>query len=113
MKRQVYCTLQIEGTHFWKECRIDEVHYLKHPHRHLFVIKAVIDVSHDDRDVEFICLKHQVRDYLIKQYGVDHNSCHFGGMSCEMIALELINEFKLFSCEVSEDNENGAIVYAK
>ena len=31
-------------------------------------------------------------------------------MSCEMIAKELLDEFKLVSCEVFEDNENGARV---
>jgi hypothetical protein len=34
----------------------------------------------------------------------------FGAKSCEMIAIELINEFNLSRCEVNEDNENGAIV---
>ena len=36
----------------------------------------------------------------------------FNSMSCEMLANELIDEFDLYSCEVNEDGEGGAIVYA-
>lgn len=117
MKTEVYCTLQVEGTHNWPECPFDEVGYLRDPHRHLFHIKAYKKVNHDDRDVEFIMLKHQIEQYLHKRYYEEptkiniHDSLHkFGAMSCEMIAKELIQEFDLSRCEVSEDNENGAIL---
>ena len=113
-KTEVFCTLQLEGTHDWANCPFEEVAYLRDTHRHMFHIKATMVVTHDDRDVEFIMLKHAIEEYLIKKY---FNSTtyllEFKSMSCEMIASELINEFNLVRCEVSEDNESGAIVYAE
>lgn len=111
MKTEVYCTLQIEGTHNWPDCPFDEVSYLRVPHRHVFHIKAYKQVFHDDRDVEFIMFKHKIQEYLLGQYfRGDKNLCVFGAKSCEMIARELIGKFELTRCEVSEDNENGAIL---
>ncbi len=108
---EVYCTLKTEGIHLWSHCPLDEVEYLRNPHRHLFHIKAFKKVSHDNRDVEFIVLKHKLEAYLYFHYFEKSlKLCDFGEMSCEMIAKELISKFDLSSCEVSEDGENGAIV---
>ena len=121
-RTEVYCTVQIEATHNWPDCPFDEVDYLRVPHRHVFHIKAYAPVTHSDRDVEFIMLKHKIRDYLVNKYGVFetiptvkgtstyYTHCVFGAMSCEMLAEELIGRFHLTCCEVSEDNENGALV---
>lgn len=111
IKTEVYCTLQIEGTHSWPGCPFDEVGYLRKPHRHIFHIKAHKIVAHDDRDTEFIMLQHEIKNFFQQNYYRDHKSlCVFGAMSCEMIAMELIHHFELCKCEVSEDGENGAIV---
>lgn len=111
MKTFVVVTLQVEGVHRWKDCPFDEVGYLRDMHRHMFHIKAVKEVTHDDRDVEIIKLKQQVKGHLeLKYYVTPQHLCDFGGMSCEMIAKELVEKFELESCEVLEDNENGAIV---
>ena len=119
-RTEVYCTVQIEATHNWPDCPFDEVDYLRVPHRHVFHIKAYAPVTHSDRDIEFIMLKHKIRDYLVNKYGnfsdeggmktVYYTHCVFGAMSCEMLAEELILKFNLTRCDVSEDNENGAIV---
>lgn len=111
MKTEVYCTLQVEGTHNWPNCPYEEVAYLRDPHRHVFHIKAYKEVFHDDRDVEFIMLKHQITTYIRSRYfSVPQELCVFGAMSCEMIGRELIERFGLSRVEVSEDNENGAVV---
>ncbi len=110
---EVFCTVQVEGLHRWKNCPHDEVDYLRNFHRHTFYIAAYKRVNHDDRDVEFIMLQHRIRDYLTDMYYDRVLRLHvFGDMSCEMIAKELIEEFDLSKCEVNEDNENGAIVTA-
>lgn len=115
MRQEVYCTLQIEGIHQWSACPFDEVGYLRSPHRHMFHIKAFKTVTHSDRDTEFIMLKHQISKHFAEHYPIDSvSSAHvFGNMSCEMIAIELIRTFDLSSCEVNEDGENGAIVWAE
>ena len=108
---EVYCTLKVEGLHSWPNCPFKEVQYLCDPHRHVFHIKANKKVTHDDRDVEFIMLKHMIETYLYDVY-FDGNPhlLNFKNMSCEMIAKNLITKFNLTKCEVSEDGENGAIV---
>lgn len=122
IKSEVYCTLQIEGTHNWPGCPFDEVAYLRDPHRHVFHIKAHKLVNHDDRDTEFIMMKHQITEYLFDKYlrnskdptsRITQRLHAFGAMSCEMLARELIEEFDLCQCEVNEDNENGAILYVE
>lgn len=112
MKTQVYCTVIIEGLHCWPHCPFEEVSYLRNLHRHQFYIKAYKTVSHDDRDIEFIILKHRITSYL-RYYYFDqtHNVCNFGSMSCEMIGAELIEQFDLDYVDVSEDNECGAIIH--
>jgi hypothetical protein len=102
----VYCTVLFEGIHCWPECPFEEVKYLRDPHRHIFHIKAHKQVFHDDRDVEFIMLKHQVETYLRDTYPRGR----MGLTSCEMLGRELMNKFGLIEVEVSEDGENGAIV---
>ncbi len=103
---EVYCTLQFEATHNWSGCPFEEVDYLCFPHRHVFHIKAHKQVFHNDRDEEFIMLKHKIATYLEDKYPTHK----FGSQSCEMIAHDLLDKFNLSRCEVSEDLENGAIV---
>lgn len=111
IRTEVFCTLQVDGTHNWPGCPFDEVAYLRDPHRHMFHIKAYKEVNHNDRDVEFIILKHQLVDYLDHTYYCETPKTHvFGARSCEMIAHELIKQFNLSRCEVSEDGENGAVL---
>lgn len=102
----VYSQVLFEAVHNWPDCPIEEVWFLRYPHRHVFYIKAFKAVKHGDRDIEFIQLKHNIQQYLEKTYP-DHN---LGSKSCEMLASELIREFDLVRCDVSEDNENGAVV---
>lgn len=110
---EVFCSLQLEGIHSWPNCDIPEVQYLSHPHRHTFGIKAFKTVKHDDRDVEFIWLKHQIRNFLQNTFFKEEFNClYFGSMSCEMIGSLLLKEFKLVRVEVNEDNECGSIVYS-
>lgn len=104
---------EIEGIHRWSDCLIEEVSYLKDFHRHRFGIIATKLIVHDNRDIEFIQLQHQIKKYLYEKYWSSYHQLHcFDNMSCEAIARELILRFNLFDCEVNEDNENGAILDA-
>lgn len=111
---KVGVTLNIEGIHsFPNVCDVfgKQVEYLKYPHRHTFIIKCERVVTHTDRDEEFICLKHNIMEFIYKKfYNNDFKLCDFGSWSCEKIAVELANTFNLCRCEVSEDGENYAIV---
>lgn len=112
-KVEIFCSLEIEGTHNWLECPLEEVSYLRYEHRHRFGIKAYKRVAHLDRSTEFIVLKHEIIRYVHnKYYCKDINLHRFSSKSCEMIGLELLESFNLSRIEVNEDGENGAIVYA-
>ena len=114
LRTNIIVSLQVEGLHSWPECPIEEVSFLKHPHRHIFHIKAKKEVSHDDRDIEIIKLKREIRYHLLDRWGVGHRGaegCDFKNMSCEMIAKKLLYKFDLCYCSVLEDNENGAEIY--
>ncbi len=106
MKTVVFCKLLFEGIHNWPTCNIPEVEYLKHPHRHIFHITCEVNVLHNDRDKEFIVLKHDVEAFLKRQFP----SGNLGSTSCEQLAQMLMSKFDLDMCEVSEDGENGARV---
>jgi hypothetical protein len=108
----VFALVQVQGLHFYADAP-EEVYYLAFPHRHLFTFKCYKQVHHDNRDVEFIMLKNQIRRFLETKYHDPRSRiCDFGFRSCEMLAKELIVQFKLTSCEVSEDGENGCVVLA-
>lgn len=113
-RTNIIVSLEQEGVHCWPECPIEEVDFLKNPHRHVFKIVCKKEVSHNDRDIEIIQLKRKIRYYLLSDYGVGHNGaegCDFGRMSCEQIANELMSNFALNYCSVLEDGENGAEVF--
>lgn len=108
MRLSIIITLRWEGFHFWPKAPV-EMAFLRSPHRHEFHIRARLEVSHSDRDVEFIELKNNIRLYLEMRYPAGI----LGAMSCEALAIELIEHFGLLSCEVMEDGENGALVEAE
>lgn len=103
--------LQVEGMHRWKEAGdvFPEVKFLSDLHRHLFFIECEKEVTHSERDKEFLLFKREVTKYLSKYFDSTFDCLNFDNMSCEAIAIELYRKFELDSCSVYEDNENGAI----
>lgn len=106
----VYCTLELERLHRWKEAKkIPEVAYLSYLHRHLFQIRVDVQVFSDNREIEFHMLKHRVQKYVNEQPEV------IG--SCEMLAKDIVTFLekaygsgRKFRVQVSEDGECGASV---
>ena len=113
MRKYIEVKLDIEGIHCWPDCNLPHVDYLKHLHRHTFQILARAEVKHGNRDIEFIDFKHKLKKYMASTYyDPMYGCCHFGTMSCEMIAEDLMNVFGLCRCSVSEDGEFFGIVEA-
>jgi dephospho-CoA kinase len=118
-EQRVFVNLQMEALHAFfgaENPEFKEVEYLKYPHRHLFGFKVELEVTHDDRDVEFIMFKHQIQNMLRQRYyNEEIDMLDFTGKSCEMLAKEII-EYCLELCLlpkevwVNEDGENGAHV---
>lgn len=126
---------QFEGIHCWDNCPIEQVAFLKNPHRHMFGVRVRVEVYHNDRDLEFICVKRSIDQCLtikadMNRYpGTVLPVWDMGRTSCEMVA-EMLHEYlkntykfdpnpdsikasketRLVEIEVNEDGENGAIV---
>lgn len=111
MTTTIIVKLQLEGFHYWEDAP-EPVEFLRDLHRHIFWFECHKQVSHDDRDIEIILFKRSVMEYLQEKYSERDgiNTLLFQGMSCEMIAKDLLLRFNLSSCTVLEDNENGATV---
>jgi len=110
--RQIWVTFAKEGIHCYPAAgstpELADVSFLQYPHRHMFCFNVSIDVTHNDRDIEFI----QFKRWLESLY--DDTTLELDHKSCEMIASELLDSIlakypnRLVSISVSEDNENGA-----
>jgi hypothetical protein len=104
INKKIVVNLQIEGIHYWKDCNIKEVEYLKNPHRHTFFIEVHKEVTHNDRDIEIIMFKNKIINYFGSQ------PVQFENKSCEDIAEYILYTFEACYVKVLEDNENGAIL---
>ena len=103
MPAAVWVSTTFVGVHRWKNAP-DQVGFLRDWHRHVFHVKLAVSVVGLDREVEFLQLKEKVNIHLARTYRERFE------LSCEMIALDLVREFRAKWVEVSEDGENGAIV---
>lgn len=109
----------VEGLHCWPEAP-DRRGYLRHPHRHLFHITAVLDVTGEHHAVEFHDLAdqlHQLATQLASPYHPDARVLDFGPTSCEVIANHVAAGLQQAghsprSVTVSEDREHAAIWHA-
>ena len=90
MKTYVITYNIIEGIHFWKDAK-EPVEYLKNPHRHNFVIRSEFEVNSDDREIEIIIQQNKIKDFFKEKYGYP---AMFNEMSCEMIAKDILHNFK-------------------
>lgn len=118
-KTFVYTSIVKEGYHNFPEAATlpqfatgDEfdVSFLANRHQHYFNIKVWVEVTHSNRDIEFI----QLRRFLNEYYG--DKAIEFSARSCEMIAEDLhtniVEKYPNVEIriDVSEDNINGAYV---
>ena len=120
-KRSIWVTFTKEGIHKYPAALDDpalatgdeyDVSFLGYPHRHTFHFKVQIQVTHNDRDIEFI----QFKRWLENLYKEDILELDY--KSCEMISDDLYQHInnkypgRFVVIDVAEDGENGCqIVY--
>lgn len=117
--RMIWVTFRKEGIHSYPAALSNpslktndkyDVSFLGYPHRHIFHFKVWIEVTHSDRDIEFI----QFKRWLESLY--DNSTLDLDYKSCEMMSDELfeIIKQKYPNCEIwieiSEDGENGSFI---
>lgn len=114
MNRFITCTTSFEGIHCWPEAP-EEVAYLRNPHRHMFRVSATISVKHNDRDIEFIMVKHHIDQWIRLQtnsrgvYEMGRNSCED---TADLILQWIASKYpkRHISVSVFEDGENGCTI---
>lgn len=107
MKINIVVNFSFEAIHCWPECDIQDVLFLRNPHRHKFYVTAKKETSHSDRAIEIIKFKREMEKFVSIKWQGD-----LGRMSCEDVCECLMRQFNLSSVMVLEDNENGAEVIA-
>jgi hypothetical protein len=119
-KRMIWVTFQREGIHCYPQAGHDpklatgdeyDVSFLGTPHRHIFHFNVAIQVTHNDRDIEFIQFKRWCQNlYSDSTLALDNKSC-------EMMSDDLFEQIasrypdRDIHIEVSEDGENGCSIY--
>ena len=118
--RSIWVTFRKEGIHKYPAALEDpalatgdeyDVSFLGYPHRHIFHFKVRIEVTHNDRDIEFI----QFKRWLESLY--TEGTIELDYKSCEMIADDLYNQIstkypgRFVEIDVAEDGENGCSIF--
>ena len=107
-----FITVRGQYDHFHRyENAPDQVAFLRNLHRHLFKWTAVIEVFHDDRELEFFMVMQHINSKImpfiqIKELG----SCE---MQAEDILRYLVDEYgakRYYKVTVSEDGENDGTI---
>ena len=119
-KRMIWVTFQREGIHKYPGADTDpklatgdeyDVSFLGFPHRHIFHFNVAIQVTHNDRDIEFIQFKRWLENsFKSGVMQLDHKSCE---MICDDLYEFIASRYPNRDIEitVSEDGENGATIY--
>ena len=119
-KRMIWVTFQREGIHRYPGADTDpklatgdeyDVSFLGYPHRHIFHLTVAIQVTHNDRDIEFIQFKRWLENsFKSGVMQLDHKSCE---MICDDLYEFIASRYPDRDIEitVSEDGENGATIY--
>ncbi len=117
--KMIWVTFRKEGIHKYPAALNDpnlatgneyDVSFLGYPHRHIFHFRVWINVTHNDRDIEFI----QFKRWLEKLY--NESTLTLDYKSCEMMSDELHAQIiakypdREVWIEVSEDGENGSFI---
>lgn len=115
MRTVVVVKFEMEGVHHWPDAInvAPEVGHLSNDHMHRFHFRAEVGVDNNDADrqVEIIMLQREMKKYLETNFYDDTWNClQFGAMSCEQIAMDLLDAFDCSMVEVLEDGNWGAKV---
>jgi len=112
----IWVTFQKEGIHRYPEALTNpalatgdeyDVSFLGHPHRHIFHFRVSIEVTHNNRDIEFI----QFKRWLERLY--NEGTIVLDYKSCEMMSDDLYVQIaarypgRAVIIQVAEDGENG------
>lgn len=111
--RKIWVQFEREGIHCYPAASTDpeleDVSFLGFPHRHIFHFNVKIEVTHNDRDIEFIRFKRWLESLYNGTLTLNHKSCE---MIADELYLQIAAKYPDREVEiiVSEDGENGATI---
>jgi len=118
-KKFIWVTFQKEGIHKYPAALEDpnlatgdeyDVSFLGYPHRHIFHFKVWIEVTHNDRDIEFIQFKRWLQNlYSDNTLVLDYKSCEMMSDDLHDVITQKYSNREVW-IEVSEDGENGSFI---
>lgn len=107
LTRYINVKTQFIGFHKY-EAAPDVVAFLKANHRHVFKIQCTIEVTHDDRELEFFMVQNKLDMEIVPFIQLKPLG------SCEMIAEDILKGLfhaygkdRAYAVDVSEDGENS------
>ena len=118
-QKKIWVTFRKEGVHCYPAAATDpmlatgdeyDVSFLANLHRHIFHFRVAIEVTHNDRDIEFIQFKRWLESlYVNTILQLDYKSCE---MISDDLYLQIATKYpnRDVWIEVSEDGENGCSV---
>ena len=118
-QKKIWVTFSKEGVHCYPAAATDpmlatgdeyDVSFLANLHRHIFHFRVAIEVTHNDRDIEFIQFKRWLESlYVNTILQLDYKSCE---MISDDLYLQIATKYpnRDVWIEVSEDGENGCSV---
>ena len=118
-RKTIQVKTTFKGLHNWPEASLfagKDVTFLEHPHRHTFHVKASLQVTDSDREVEFFVFQKEIDTIIESLYPEEGLVRHLGRRSCETMAEEIIDVLRdkdykgPLVVEVWEDDEVGAKV---
>jgi len=116
-KTFVYCTFQKEGYHFFPGADTNpiyatgdeyDVSALGHRHMHYFNFKVWVQVTHENRQIEFIQMRRWIEDLYSKGIlELDNQSCE---MMSDALYEKLIDRYPgmEIKIDISEEGINGS-----
>lgn len=114
MRTTIIVRFQKEGIHAYPlagtDPQLKSVEFLAHPHRHMFHVEAELEVFHDDREIEFIIMKHRLEAWALRDQNMDCKSCEMIARDIAEFLLHTYGDHRYCRVDVFEDGENGARV---
>jgi len=90
MKIELTITFQNHGVHRYPEAERKDI---REDHLHMFGFSVQFEVSHLDREIEWLDLRDKLRQALAQKFG---RLMQFGTRSCEEIAVEVAKLLPMF-----------------
>jgi len=104
------CNITVEAQHYADDAPPGCVQE-KFPHMHTFNIKCMKSVKHSEREVWPQAIRHQIKEWFVDNFRETTSGLpDLGNSSCAALAMWVLKQFHLDTCEVTEEGVAGALV---